>query len=790
MKLSIVTSFYNSENYIKELSESILSQSYKDWEWIIADDFSTDKTKEKLIALANHDKRIKIVEPNYKKEIWWNPQLHATGDIVCPIDGDDKILPNTFEKIVYYFKKFPDVIFLHFNANKHQDNLPDSKDNFLNSFINNVYISRDNDSFLEAFERLTPDRSGIFGYLRIFRNIPNLNFKVHEDSDVCTSNDAQWLINLEEKGKWLTIPRTTYLARQHWDSENFRNWNIRGEVVLIKEAKERRKKLNLIYPRKNNFFDDVYEAAESTYLSKLNWENKRCKVGFFNFHYDQKQLEKLKVLFFDHDIFLDEFIELDYAFIRINSFDNGDKILNIAKKINCIINYFCDNTHLQNNNRSGKNNLEEIVEKIKSKSPIYFNYQDHRAIFIELNPTTNNNIMKIDNNQTEFKDILLNGYEKSPILSKTKKKKNVEVSLNYFKEPKINLECDDQTEVKFRFFDEETKTLLYETTLKNNMFAQLNREYHKDFFIEYKVENEKHILKPSFENQRVYIHLDSSSLGDTIAWFPQVDEFRKTHNAKVICSTFHNDFFEKNYPEIEFIKPGSIVHNLYKMFTIGWFYDDKNEFVSSKNPLNFRDQHLQKTATDILGLDFKEVKPNIDFIPNERPISNKYFCMANHSTAQAKYWNNPNGWQEVVDYIKSKGYDVLLLSKEPDNYMGNKNPEGVIKIDGKSIKEICNILYHSEGFIGLGSGLSWVAWALNKKVFLISGFSRPNCEMTDCERIFVNDTLNTCNGCFNDFRLDPADWNWCPRHKGTSRQFECTKSISSNTVIEKLSKFI
>jgi autotransporter strand-loop-strand O-heptosyltransferase len=93
-------------------------------------------------------------------------------------------------------------------------------------------------------------------------------------------------------------------------------------------------------------------------------------------------------------------------------------------------------------------------------------------------------------------------------------------------------------------------------------------------------------------------------------------------------------------------------------------------------------------------------------------------------------------------------------------------------------------------FIGLGSGLSWVSWALGKKTVLISGFSRPNCEMTDCERIFVNDTLNTCNGCFNDFRLDPADWNWCPRHKGTSRQFECTKSIKPNTVIEKLSKFI
>jgi len=787
MKLSIVTSFYNSENYVMELASSILSQNYNNWEWIIADDFSSDKTGEILENLSKFDERIKLKKPNYKKEIWWNPQLHATGDIVCPIDGDDKILPNTFEKIVYYFKNFPDVIFIHFNANKYQDILPSNKDSYLDKFVDNVYISRDNNSFLEGFERLTPERSGIFGYLRIFRNIPDLNFKVHQDGDVCTSNDAQWLINLEEKGKWLTIPRTVYLARQHFDSENFRNWNIRGEVVLIKEAKERRKNSNIEYPRKNVFFDDVYEAAESTYLSQLNWESSRKKVGFFNFNYDQKQNEKLKILFFDHDLFFDQFIDLDYAFLRINSFDNQETILNIADKINCKIIYYSDNIHLHNNNRSGINNLNLIKETIQNKSPIYFNFQNYRGTFIELIQKTN---IKKEEKNMNLKDILIDGYESSQLIPKEKKKQKTEVLFNYFKEPRIDLKCEDKFEVKFRFFDSESNDLLYETNLKNNMFAQLNREYHKDFFVQYKIEGETKIIKPSFENQRVYIHLDSSSLGDSLAWFPQVDEFRKKHNAKVICSTFQNELFEKNYPEIEFVKPGTVVHNLYKMFTIGWFYDDKNEIIWSKNPFNFRDQHLQKTATDILGLEFKEVKPKIDFTPSQRPTSKKYFCIANHSTAQSKYWNNNNGWQEVVDYLKSLDYEVFLLSKEEDGYMGNRNPKGVIKVDNKSLKEICNYLHHSEGFIGLGSGLSWLAWALNVKIVLISGFSRPNCEMIDCERVFVEDQTKTCNGCFNDFRLDAGDWNWCPRHKGTSKQFECTKSITSNMVIEKINKII
>lgn len=62
--------------------------------------------------------------------------------------------------------------------------------------------------------------------------------------------------------------------------------------------------------------------------------------------------------------------------------------------------------------------------------------------------------------------------------------------------------------------------------------------------------------------------------------------------------------------------------------------------------------------------------------------------------------------------------------------------------------------------------------------------------MNDCIRIFVPDEKNICNGCSNDFKLDPGDWNWCPRHKGTKRQFECRKSITGDQVIKQLENYI
>lgn len=357
---------------------------------------------------------------------------------------------------------------------------------------------------------------------------------------------------------------------------------------------------------------------------------------------------------------------------------------------------------------------------------------------------------------------------------------------HYVNGPFVEVRNDEEKNFNVQFFDGK-ENLIYETEIKNNMWTKINRVYCDDYKVKI-TENNNLVYESAFnaENKRVYVHLDSSSLGDTIAWFPQVDEFRKKHNCHLICSTFHNYLFEKEYPEIEFVHPGVGINDIYAMYSIGWYYTDGDKIDYNRNPLNFRDQHLQKTASDILGLEFKEIKPKIDFVPKERPIDKKYICIANHSTAQSKYWNNETGWQEVVDYLKSKDYEVILLSKEPDGYMGNINPNGVIKLEDKTLDEIMNYIHHSEGFIGLGSGLSWLAWALNKKVFLISGFSRPNCEMQDCVRIFTPDPLTTCNGCFNDFRLDTGDWNWCPRHKGTSRQFECTKSITGKIVTNKL----
>jgi autotransporter strand-loop-strand O-heptosyltransferase len=194
---------------------------------------------------------------------------------------------------------------------------------------------------------------------------------------------------------------------------------------------------------------------------------------------------------------------------------------------------------------------------------------------------------------------------------------------------------------------------------------------------------------------------------------------------------------------------------------------------------------LQKTASDILGLEYKETKPLLK-IPNTN--KKKKVGIGIHSTCQAKYWNNINGWQDVIDYLKKQNYDVVLYSKENNGYMGNFHPNGITQFKSGDLITLINDMTTCEFFIGLGSGLSWLAWSLNLPIILISGFSYEYSETKNNTYRVIN--KNVCTGCFNKFRLDANDWNWCPNNKGTDKQFECTKQITSEMVIDKINEII
>ena len=121
----------------------------------------------------------------------------------------------------------------------------------------------------------------------------------------------------------------------------------------------------------------------------------------------------------------------------------------------------------------------------------------------------------------------------------------------------------------------------------------------------------------------------------------------------------------------------------------------------------------------------------------------------------------------------------MVISKQKTNLKNVIDKTGDFPIEHR-----VNELKWCEFFIGVGSGLSWLAWAVGKKVVMMSGFSNPICEF-QINNINVHN-FNVCNGCFNVHYFDRGDWNWCPEHKDTDRQFECGINITPRMIADRI----
>ena len=350
--------------------------------------------------------------------------------------------------------------------------------------------------------------------------------------------------------------------------------------------------------------------------------------------------------------------------------------------------------------------------------------------------------------------------------------KDWNITQHFVGQPFLEITGTSASDFRVEFYD--GPTLIYHDNLKCNHWIKLNREYYTKWrTVVYKDGVKVYDKLLNLEGRRVYIAFDSSSLGDTIAWMPYVEEFRCAHHCDVVVSTFKNFLFEKEYPMLEFVEPGTNVTNLYAMYKIGWFYNE------NKEPVLPNTIPLQQTATNILGLPYKEIKPRI--VNSRIQLRMRQVSIATNSTAGCKFWTR-EAWQEVINYLHDQGYKVFNTSLEKNPF---DNCQGLLD---NSMTNTMTTIYNSRFFIGLSSGLSWLAWALDVPVIMIANFTDANHEF-QCHRP-VN--TNVCHGCWNDpqYKFDKGDWDWCPVHKGTERQFECQNSITPDMVIEQIKKLL
>ncbi|WP_244131265.1 autotransporter strand-loop-strand O-heptosyltransferase [Burkholderia gladioli] len=314
----------------------------------------------------------------------------------------------------------------------------------------------------------------------------------------------------------------------------------------------------------------------------------------------------------------------------------------------------------------------------------------------------------------------------------------------------------------------------------------------KKFFVPFEIivaRDGKEVLRHRMDlkGRKVLVQFPVGTLGDLMGWFPYATRFQEVHGCELSVSMGAPiiELFKDEYPHIRFLTPEQVnTSDFYATYNIGLFFtDSKCEY----QPYDFRYVGLHRTAGFILGVDPKEFAPRLAIKDDTRPIPERYVVIATQSTTQSKYWNNVNGWRETIKFLKDNGYRVICIDQKAVHGAGttwNQIPHGCEDQTGdRPLSERARWIKHADFFIGLSSGLSWLAWATGVPIVMISGFTHPFNEFDTPYRVI---NPHTCNSCWNDQHVmfDHHDFMWCPRHKGTAQQFECTRLIQPKQVTD------
>lgn len=291
---------------------------------------------------------------------------------------------------------------------------------------------------------------------------------------------------------------------------------------------------------------------------------------------------------------------------------------------------------------------------------------------------------------------------------------------------------------------------------------------------------------------RIIVNIRSNALGDTIAAMPYIDKYREVTGDHVLVSLNPgmHFMFKEAYPKLELIS---------REYT-GEFDRDLS--------LHYRfDVAVQAGYAEQLGFSKPAyIRPVIEIPDLPRPVKAKYVAIGVHSTAQLKYWNHPAGravqpeapnLNDLCSLIRKAGYTPVVI----DKYLGFGNapffnglPQKANRKIDLPLAEAANFVKHAEFYIGPSSGMAWVAHALGKRVAMIANFTEDwnefDLSLPDYKRI---SNKSVCHGCWNKpdvHKFDAQDWYWCPLHKGTSREFECHKSITPQMVWDEISEWL
>lgn len=745
-KFLAVASFYNNtDTHIQQTFDNILNQTHKDWLLIVGDDFSEDEEfRRRLKAKVEqlNDKRILYYPTQFKRELYLyqNTFQHLEYDYFFDLDSDDLLDPNLFKIYDQHFQDHPEVfsIFSDYNQVDESGNLEQwsavvPPDDYLKE-----WEFRHGSEFWEIYAKRPTQK--MFGHARAMRKPDVKSLPILESCK--TATDTYFLFYNLTRGKHLHIPRKlyTYIRRPGSDS---------GQM-----SQEEHEKFNL---NPSQFFNQDLHTANTTYndvwhittaISTCEWLDNVDEFAVISNELGTLQKGKIRNLYPDKTIIFNEFHRNSIVALVDNTPQELLDKLNDCTKLSAM-DFNDDYTTVAD---------EMVFNKINEQKRNAFKVDGFvpYTFFRQQRYTKNDGIHE--------KSLDWRG-----------------VSFHYRSGP--DLRCSTIPEGKWSAQFLKGDTVIWEKEICDGFWARYSEDYFQDWqcnIIDTRSRDVVHTIKPDLRSFGVQI--DSGSLGDTLSWVGQIEEMTQQRDYESILVRCHKPWlFDHDY----YRKIGIRFVDFNGPWTKNWqslgVYPGKeleNASPKDKHPRDWRSIPLGAIASDQLGIRYVERKPKLakDFYNNLPEFEQPVVCIATQSTAQSKYWNREGGWQTLINNFNANGWKVHYVSKE------HTDLEGIEK-HIEDIFEAGRHMVSSNKFIGISSGLSWLAWALDVDVCMISGFTWEFVEF-DCDVRIINH--NVCAGCWTWDLFDRGDWYWCPQFKNTPRQFECTKTISPEYVWQEL----
>ncbi len=266
-RISCAMPVYNTTAYLAEAIESILGQTYTDFEFLIANDGSTDGSDDIIAQYAKQDSRIVHLSRTENRGLVFtrNELLdHAQGEWLATMDSDDIALPERFERQLAYIAANPDYDLVGSAAQ-----LIDPEGNPMCEM--GVELSHDE---IDAWHMAGSSGTAFVSPTAMIRTSALRAVNGYREHDGC-AEDFDLMLRLAEKGQLCTMPDVLLLYRQHFGSLGYdSNLQQRNGIRwAVEEAYERRG-----FPIPDDLFDEPIPNRTESYAYR-QWSEWSLRGG-------------------------------------------------------------------------------------------------------------------------------------------------------------------------------------------------------------------------------------------------------------------------------------------------------------------------------------------------------------------------------------------------------------------------------------------------------------------------------------------------------------------------------